>query len=375
MEFLFFAFILMGVAIFHKYTLQIALAGLAIIIAYKLFFVAHFNLIEHLNLEWKGLLNLFGLLLGFAILAKHFQESKLPDKLPHYLPDDWKGPFLLLIMIMFISAFLDNIAAAIIGGSIAFVIFKEKVHIGYLVAIVAASNAGGAGSVLGDTTTTMMWINGIKATSVLHAYIAVIPAVLIFGIIASFQQDKYQRIMKDSLPGIHIDWKKLVVVFLILVGAILSNIYFNFPAIGVWLAISIGAFFTKTHWQEATKAISGALFLLALVLCASMMPVDQLPIASWQTTFGMGFISAVFDNIPLTKLALTQGGFDWGMLAYTVGFGGSMIWFGSSAGVALANMYPETKSVGAWIKNGWHVVLAYVIGFFIMLEVLGWHPQ
>ena len=44
-----------------------------------------------------------------------------------------------------------------------------------------------------------------------------------------------------------------------------------------------------------------------------------------------------------------------------------MIWFGSSAGVALSNMFPEAKSVGAWLKHGWHVALAYVIGFFVML--------
>ena len=82
----------------------------------------------------------------------------------------------------------------------------------------------------------------------------------------------------------------------------------------------------------------------------------------------------MFDNIPLTALALKQGGYDWGMLAYAVGFGGSMIWFGSSAGVAISNMYPEAKSVGRWLRHGWHVALAYVIGFFVMLALVGWHP-
>ena len=90
---------------------------------------------------------------------------------------------------------------------------------------------------------------------------------------------------------------------------------------------------------------------------------------------GLGFVSAVFDNIPLTALALKQGGYDWGMLAYAVGFGGSMIWFGSSAGVALSNMYPEAKSVGRWLRHGWHVAVGYVLGFFVLLLVLGWHPQ
>ena len=71
-------------------------------------------------------------------------------------------------------------------------------------------------------------------------------------------------------------------------------------------------------------------------------------------------MSAVFDNIPLTALALKQGGYDWGFLAYAVGFGGSMIWFGSSAGVALSNQFPEAKSAIAWLRGGWHVAVAYV---------------
>jgi hypothetical protein len=83
----------------------------------------------------------------------------------------------------------------------------------------------------------------------------------------------------------------------------------------------------------------------------------------------------VFDNIPLTALALEQGGYDWGGLAYAVGFGGSMIWFGSSAGVAISSIFPEARSVIAWIKGGWFVGVAYVTGFSVMLMVIGWHPQ
>ena len=123
------------------------------------------------------------------------------------------------------------------------------------------------------------------------------------------------------------------------------------------------------------ETAKGTIFLLALVTCASLMPVEELPGASWQTAFGLGFLSSVFDNIPLTALALKQGGYDWGYLAYAVGFGGSMIWFGSSAGVALSNMYPEAKSVGLWLRHGWYIAVAYVIGFFVMLAILGWKPD
>ena len=52
-----------------------------------------------------------------------------------------------------------------------------------------------------------------------------------------------------------------------------------------------------------------------------------------------------------------------------------MIWFGSSAGVALSNLFPEARSVFAWLRAGWHVALAYVVGFFVMLLVLGWNPH
>jgi len=89
---------------------------------------------------------------------------------------------------------------------------------------------------------------------------------------------------------------------------------------------------------------------------------------------GLGFLSAVFDNIPLTALALKQDSYDWGMLAYAVGFSGSMIWFGSSAGVAISNLFPEVRSVGAWVKEGWLTAVAYVVGFVVLLMLLGWHP-
>jgi Na+/H+ antiporter NhaD/arsenite permease-like protein len=150
----------------------------------------------------------------------------------------------------------------------------------------------------------------------------------------------------------------------------------SFPVIGaaVWVALAATAAWRQPEWRLLPEALKGSIFLLALVTSASLMPVDRLPAPSWQTAFGLGFISAVFDNIPLTALALNQGGYDWGMLAYTVGFGGSMIWFGSSAGVALSNLYPEARSVGRWVRHGWHVAVAYILGFGVMLATLGWNP-
>ena len=373
-EFCLFALTLLGVALFHHRTLEVAVTGLMAIVLLKLLTADGFNLGSHLLHESPILVNLLGLLLGFAVLSRHFEQSDVPEILPNYLPDDWKGGFVLLVMVFVLSSFLDNIAAAMIGGTIALHVFNKRLDIAYLAAIVAASNAGGSGSVVGDTTTTMMWIAGVPAVDVVHAYIAAVPALLFFGVVAARQQQAYQPIQRDEIGHHTVKWPRIVAVGLILAGAIAANILIAFPAAGVWLAIAIAAFFTRTDWKAVPASLKGSLFLITLVTCASLMPVETLPAPSWQTAFGLGWVSAVFDNIPLTKLALDQEGYDWGVLAYAVGFGGSMIWFGSSAGVALSVIFPEARSVGTWIRRGWHVAVGYAIGFFVLLAVWGWHP-
>jgi len=392
LDFVLFALTLLGVAVFHHHTLRVALTGVIVISAYKVLFapfregagVAGF--MQHLGHEWVLLANLLGLLLGFALLSKHFEASEVPAWLPKLLPDDWKGAFVLLVMIFVLSSFLDNIAAALIGGTIAGVVFRRKVHIGYLAAIVAASNAGGSGSVVGDTTTTMMWIAGVSPLSVVEAYIAAGLALVLFGIPAAIQQQRHSPIEKDPSIQVRIDGARVFIVALILVTAIVVNVVVNlrfnawsdrFPFIGaaVWLAILVTVPLRRPHWEELPGALLGSIFLLSLVLAASMMPVEKLPDASWRVALSLGFISAVFDNIPLTALALKQGGYDWGYIAYAVGFGGSMIWFGSSAGVALTNQYPDAKNVFGWLRSGWHVTVAYVVGFAVMLAMHGWSPD
>ncbi|MBN8779217.1 MULTISPECIES: SLC13 family permease [unclassified Thiobacillus] len=373
-EFFFFALTLLGVALMHQRNFEIALTGLVVIALYKVSELGY-PLLPHLGHEAPLLLNLLGLLLGFAILAKVFEESHVPDLLPHWLPDDWRGGFLLLVLVAVISSFLDNIAAAMIGGVIARRVFQGKVMVGYLAAIVAASNAGGAGSVVGDTTTTMMWIAGVPALHVADAFIASIVAVTFSAFVAAHKQHAYQPIRKDWPRDHQVDWVRLGVVGLIIGGAIAANVILGLPAVGVWAAIVLGALIRPAPWREAFHALKGSLFLIFLVTAASLMPVDKLPAASVHTTFGLGFVSAVFDNIPLTKLALDQGGYDWGMLAFAVGFGGSMIWFGSSAGVAITNEFEEAKNTGRWIREGWHVAMAYVLGFWVLYFVLGWVPE
>src|SRR5262245_60513891 len=202
LEFVLFATVLAGVALFHNHTLPVAVIGLAAILVYKLLITGFkfgsgtAGLIAHLASEWVILTNLFMLLIVFGLLSRHFEKTRIPAVLPRILPHDWKGAFWLLVVVFVLSSFLDNIAAALIGGAMAHTLFRAKVHVGYLAAIVAASNAGGSGSVIGDTTTTMMWIDGVSPQDVLRAYVGAGVALLVLGVPAAIQQQRYSPILK-----------------------------------------------------------------------------------------------------------------------------------------------------------------------------------
>ena len=121
-EFYLFGLMLLGVAVMHKRALAVAVVGLAVIVVYQ-FLVSGFPtghgiaaLARHLEHEWVTFANLLLLLVGFEVLSNQFEQSNLPDHLPNLLPDNWTGGLALLGIVFVMSAFLDNIAAAILGG-------------------------------------------------------------------------------------------------------------------------------------------------------------------------------------------------------------------------------------------------------------------
>ena len=109
-----------------------------------------------------------------------------------------------------------------------------------------------------------------------------------------------------------------------------------FIGIAVWAAIVVCIPTRAPDPSLLSGALRGTIFWLCLMLPASMMPLAHLPAAPTVTTLGLGFLSAVSDNIPRTKPALEQGGYAWAFLAYAVGLSGSMLWFGCCAAAKIA---------------------------------------
>ena len=102
-EFILFGLVLLGVALFHNKTMQIAIGGAVVIALYKMAAspfrtgAGLWGFGMHLEHEWVILTNLLMLLVGFSLLARHFEDSKVPAVLPRFLPDDWSGGFVLLM--------------------------------------------------------------------------------------------------------------------------------------------------------------------------------------------------------------------------------------------------------------------------------------
>ncbi len=384
-EMIIFGLMLAGVAVFYTKTRQVAITGLVLLCLFKYEFTEGFSILDRLfgqtlsdgtvtHGSWRTYFNLILMLPGFAILADIFEHSKVPSLIPRYLPSNMASGIVLLFFVFILSSFLDNIAAAMIGGSIAAAVYKNKVHIGFVAAICACANAGGAGSVVGDTTTTIIWIFGKDPLVLAQAFIPALAAFVIVAFFASRQQHAYSAAVSLDSEYIRADKKKLFVVFLILILTIFFNYFFELPAVGIWMGILAGLFITKINLKVAINATDSTIFLVALVFCAELVPLESVPEASILSTMAIGFVSAVFNNIPLTQLTLIKGGYDWPLLSYAVGFGGSMIWFGSSAGVAVCDMFPKARSFMNWLRYGWHIPVAFIFGFGVYLLLLGWDP-
>jgi hypothetical protein len=228
-----------------------------------------------------------------------------------------------------------------------------------------------------------MWLNGISPITVLPAFVAAVASFAVFAPLGALAQHRFQPILANDEPEHPLFWRRIWVVAFILTVAVAANVLATslsdgeetapWLGLALWAAIGATSLICRPDWSVLRHGAKGALFLAALVAAASLMPLEALPKPSWQSAFGLGLLSAVFDNIPLTALALGQGGYDWALLAFAVGFGGSITWFGSSAGVALTNLYPEGRSLRQWIRQGWFVPVAYVVGFAAMMLTLGWN--
>ncbi len=393
-QYLVFVATLTGVALHHHEKFWWSMGGLAAMICVTFFPAVGHGAIVHSGKEGvyhflghKGpeLVNLGLLLIGFDILGGHFSDSHLPRIVPRYLKDDWRGGFQLQKYGFALSGILDNIITAIVMGKTAKGVYAGRVSISFITSVVVMSNAGGAGSFIGDTPDLMAYLAGMAWYKFLPAYFGGCAVIYISGVISSIQQQAHHPIQKDSTLKVGINGGHLIIFGVVLGSAVALNFYIMFrhrelaesyPWMGgmVMIGLIFGSFFRKTHWKSGfLDAGKGALFLIGLIASANMVPLTGLPEPTWYSDFIAGLISAVFDNIPLTAVAIIQAKagaqYVWGRFFFPVNVGGSLTPIGTSAGVALTNedYFPQAGNMARWLKEGWHVSLSLVIGYPVVL--------
>lgn len=284
--------------------------------------------------------------------------------------------WVIALITFFLSAVLDNLTTTILMISLLRKMVPEKEDrftLGCLVVI--AANAGGAWTVIGDVTTTMLWINGqISSLAIMKALFApslvalIVPLLFYTCMTGGTHRKKKLTVKERKEPGGRL-------VFYLGLGSLIFIPVFKWltglpPFMGVF--IGLGALWAVTdiihHKFENRQHLripqalaridtSGALFFLGILLTISALASagilsdlahwlgEKIPNLTVVATL-IGLASAVVDNVPLVAASMGMYPLDqfpgdsslWHMIAYAAGTGGSILIIGSAAGIAFMGM-------------------------------------
>jgi Na+/H+ antiporter NhaD/arsenite permease-like protein len=308
----------------------------------------------------------------------------------------------------FASAVLDNLTTTIVMVSLLRKLVHEtQLRRFYAGIVVIAANAGGAWSVIGDVTTTMLWVKDKIGTveTILNLFLASVACLLVpllvmsrgmsgnLPEIQSFQESKHTKNLEP--------WHQ--VLFLSLgIGGLLSVPIFKFlthlpPFMGMMLALSVLwmiSEFVKHTLDEKTRTSTGVLavlqridmssilFFLGILLAVGALSAtgllgslatwlsNTIP-SNWLIAILIGLLSAVVDNVPLVAAGIEmyrmpENDSFWMMLAFCAGTGGSCLIIGSAAGVAAMglehiNFIWYLRRIAPW------ALLGYIAGILVYL--------
>ena len=316
------------------------------------------------------------------------------------------------VLAFFISPVADNLTTALILSTVLLTIDKNNTN--FLVAgainIVVAANAGGAWSPFGDITTLMAWAAG-KAPFI--DFFALFPASVIGWLVTAFLLVRIvpagsPHFDPAAEPKVSIKKGGKVVIGLgafTIFSAVMMPQLFHLPAMwGMMFGFSLLSIYTyiykKTNKNEEpmhvfhymSKIENNTLLFFFGILAAvgALHFVGFLNYAvslydkfgATAVNIGVGFLSAIVDNVPVMSAVLKANpmmGADagenlsqWLLVTLTAGIGGSMISFGSAAGVGVMGKLKGIYTFGAHMKYAWTVVAGYIVSvviWYIQFEI------
>ncbi|MCF6172233.1 MAG: sodium:proton antiporter NhaD [Campylobacteraceae bacterium] len=305
------------------------------------------------------------------------------------------------ILAFFISPVADNLTTALILSTVLITIEKEKRDflVPGAINIVVAANAGGAWSPFGDITTLMSW-TAEKAGFVDFFYL--FPASFIGWIVTAWllslfvPKDKpHFDAAKEHKEEVYQGGKVVIALGLTtIISAVLAHQLFHLPAMwGMLFGLSLLKLYSyrlKRKYNTDIKifksiskiehdtllffvgilaAVGGLHFLGYLDMAAKLYGT----VGPDAVNIGVGFLSAIVDNVPVMSAVLKSNpdmGMDqWLLVTMTAGIGGSLISFGSAAGVGVMGKLRGIYTFGAHLKYAWTILIGYI------LSIIVWYIQ
>ena len=363
--------------------------------------------VQHLILEIS---EIFFFLLVAMTYIEVLIERRVFDTLKYNLVSkgySYKKLFWLTGTIaFFLSPVADNLTTALILSTVLITIEKENKSflVPGAINIVVAANAGGAWSPFGDITTLMAWMAG-KAPFI--DFFFLFPASIIGWGLTAWLLSLY---VPNDMPHFDASTEKKVTIatggkVIIALGvttitcAVLSQQVLNIPPMwGMVFGLSLLKLYSyrlkRTRGEELKTfhsigkiehdtllfffgilAAVGALHFLGYLGLAVKLYDSLGPTA---VNIGIGFLSTIVDNVPVMSAVLKANpdmGMDqWLLVTMTAGIGGSMISFGSAAGVGVMGKLRGIYTFGSHMKYAWTVLVGYIVSliiWYVQFEILG----
>jgi len=383
--------------------------------------IAFYYAINHLNMDLvhvqaEHLILEIAEIFFFLFVAMTYIESMIHmgvfDRLKFNLVSkgySYKKLFWLTGFIaFFLSPIADNLTTALILSTVLITIEKENKAflIPGAINIVVAANAGGAWSPFGDITTLMAWTAG-KGSFV--DFLFLFPASIIGYLVTAVILSKFVPDSKPDFDASKETKPELMTGANVVIGlgvftifsAVMSHQVLHLPAMwGMMFGLSLLKLYSyrlkRVHNSEfnifhsmakienntlmfffGILAAVGALYFLGWLALASVV-YDPAVLGPTWSNIGVGFLSAIVDNVPVMSAVLKASpvmGLDqWMLVTLTAGVGGSMIAFGSAAGVGVMGKLPGIYTFGAHMKYAWTIVIGYFVSvgvWYIQYEILG----
>ncbi len=335
--------------------------------------------------------------LRFNLVSKGYDYKKL----------FWVTGFLAF----FISPVADNLTTALILSTVLITIDKDNREflVPSAINIVVAANAGGAWSPFGDITTLMVWVDGRADFT---EFLFLFPASFIGWGVTAFL---LSRFVPNGNPPFNADEKKAEILeggkqiiglfALTIVLAVLSHQLLHLPAMwGMMFGLAILKLYVyflnkkNRHLDDDSgdhekinafswiAKIENDTLLFFFGILAAVGGLHFLGFLEYFTSLydsfgptvvniGVGFLSAVVDNVPVMSAVLkaspNMGATpmeiqeQWMLVTMTAGVGGSLISFGSAAGVGVMGKLHGIYTFSSHMKLAWTVLVGYIVSVTI----------